>query len=65
MMVPRFSRQYDAGLGALNVELWENIELAVFLVLESKALQCFPVSNALVGGEGKETAPFLLVCLLY
>ena len=34
----RFSRQNDAGLRALSVGLWENLVLAVFLVLESKAL---------------------------
>ena len=32
----RFSRQNDAGLGALNVVLWENLVLVVVLVLESK-----------------------------
>ena len=32
----RFSRQSDAGLRALNVVLWENLVLVVFLVLESK-----------------------------
>ena len=34
--VPRFSRQNDAGLGALNVVLWENLVLVDVLVLESK-----------------------------
>ena len=34
--VSRFSRQNDAGLRALNVVLWENLVLVVFLVLESK-----------------------------
>ena len=36
--VSRFSRQYDAGLRALNVALWENLVLVVVLdlVLESK-----------------------------
>ena len=36
MTVPRFSRQNDAGLRALNVALWENLLLVVVLVLESK-----------------------------
>ena len=35
-MVPRFSRQNDAGLRELNVALWENLVLVVLLVLESK-----------------------------
>ena len=33
-----FSRQNDAGLGALSVALWENLVLSVVLHLESKAL---------------------------
>ena len=33
-----FSRQNDAGLGALSVALWQNLVLSVVLHLESKAL---------------------------
>ena len=36
--VSRFSRQNDAGLRALNVALWENLVLAIILVLESNSL---------------------------
>ena len=34
--VSRFSRQYDAGLGALIVVLWENLVIVLFLILEWK-----------------------------
>ena len=36
--VSHFSRQNDAGLRALNVVIWENLLLAVVLVLESNSL---------------------------
>ena len=36
--VSSFSRQNDAGLGAINIVLEENLVLGVVLVLESKAL---------------------------
>ena len=42
LVLSRFSRQNDAGLRALTCTVqWENLVLAVVLVLEPKALDCF------------------------
>ena len=43
MTVQSFSRQNDTGLGALTVVLWENLELVVVPVLESRALSPPPL----------------------
>ena len=67
--VSRFSRQNDVGLRALKVLLWENLVLAVVLILESKALYNNSAEDETllrsVMSEGYSFAHFILLLLIF